>query len=442
MGALADLLRHALRRNALARARARALRARERAPPALLLQRQGALLRATLAAARARLPAYACLPPPPAGVDPAAWLRAHAPIVDKTALLARRAELYPHAGVARPWWPIGRTSGTSGTPLEVFRSIDSVIWEEAFQLQAWNWTGYRGGQRQAVLRGDAAAPASQTAPPFWRWDRVGRQLFVSTRHLSERNAAGMLDALAGAAPTLLRAYPSACMELARLSAHLNHGWRVPVVVTGSEPLYPVQRALIESALGCKVFDFYGMAERIAYAAQCEHGFYHLHPEYAYVEIVDADGRATDGVGNIVGTTLHNRVMPLLRYRISDQARWLPGHCPCGRGYPRIELAAGKLEDQLYDRDGNAVSASIITFAFKGLAHIRKAQVAQVGRGEWEVRLVPGTGYRDADGEALLRNIAHHVSGRVAARLRLVDDLALQASGKFKWVVQEWPGARR
>jgi phenylacetate-CoA ligase len=442
MGALADLLRHGVRRNVLARARARALGARERAPPPRLLERQAALLRATLAAARARLPAYARLPPPPPGADPASWLRAHAPIVDKAALLARRLDLYPNGGVARPWWPRGRTSGTTGTPLEVFRSVDSAIWEEAFQLQAWSWTGYRGGQRQAVLRGDAVAPLAQAAPPFWHWDRAGRQLFVSTRHLSERNAASMLDALAAAAPTLLRAYPSACMELARLSERLQHGWRVPVVVTGSEPLYPVQRALIESALGCKVFDFYGMAERIAYAAQCERGFYHLHPEYAFVEIVDADGRPTDGFGSIVGTTLHNQVMPLLRYRISDQARWLAGACPCGRSYPRIELAAGKLEDQLYDADGNAVSASIITFAFKGLDNIRKAQVAQVGQGAWEVRLVPDSGYRDADGAALLRNIADHVSGRVAVRLRLVDELALQASGKFKWVVQEWLHSHR
>ena len=434
------LLRHLVRRNALSAQRARALRGRERDAPAFLRQRQAALLRASIASARARLPFYAALPALAPGADVQAWLAEHCPVIGKADLLAGRATLYPNGGVRRPWWPSGKTSGTSGTPLEVFRSVDSVIWEEAFNLQAWTWAGFTPGQPQAVLRGDQVAPAGQAQPPFWHWDRYGRQLFLSTRHLSLQTAPAMLAALGGARPAMLRAYPSSVLELARLNLAGGHGLRLPAVVTGSEPLYPVQRATIEQAFGCKVFDFYGMAERIAYAAQCEHGHYHLHPEYSYVEILDGEGRPTSGFGDIVGTTLHNHVMPLLRYRISDRARWLAGDCPCGRHYPRIELASGKLEDQLYDSANTPVSASIITFAFKGLDKIRKAQVAQVGPGAWEVRLVAEAGFSEADGAALLANFGQFISTRVAVRLRLVDEIALQPSGKYKWVVQEWPGA--
>ena len=43
----------------------------------------------------------------------------------------------------------------------------------------------------------------------------------------------------------------------------------------------------------RVFDFYSMAERVAYAAQCEHGRMHVNPEYGVLEIVDEHGRATD-----------------------------------------------------------------------------------------------------------------------------------------------------
>ncbi len=425
-------------RSLLSRRRAAALGARERQP---WEAHQAALLRATLSVARARLARYADMPPLPAGTEARDWLRAHYPVISKSDLLRQRGAFYPNGGVRRPWWPSGKTSGTSGTPLEVFRSLDSVVWEEAFHLQAWRWAGFMAGQPQAVLRGDPVLGLDRSEPPFWHWDGLGRQLFLSTRHLSMKHAEAMLDALARIRPAMLRAYPSACAELARLAEGAGHALRLPAVVTGSEPLYPMQRERIERAFACKVFDFYGMAERVAYAAQCEHGHYHLHPEYSFVEILDAQGRATNEFGDVVGTTLHNHVMPLVRYRIADRACWVGGACPCGCSYPRVELASGKLEDQLYDRDGTAVSASIITFAFKGLAHIRKSQVAQLGPGRWEVRVVPEAGYSTPDGLRLLRNLDTDVSNKLDVTLRLVEDIASEPSGKFKWVVQEWPGAK-
>jgi phenylacetate-CoA ligase len=435
------LARHLIRRNPWARARARHLVERERLPLAALQARQADLLRLTLAAARRRLPRYAGLPAAPAEADIHAWLRQHYPVIGKPDLLAGRASLYPNGGVRRPWWPLGMTSGTSGTPLEVFRSVASVVWEEAFHLQFWSWAGYRNGQAQAVLRGDAFIPLEQQRPPYWRWDRYGRQLFVSTRHLTQATAGAMLDAIGRAGAGMLRAYPSSAYHLARLAQQAQHPLRLRAIVTGSEPCYGPQREQIEHSFGCKIFDFYGMAERIAFAGQCEHGHYHLHPEYAYVEILDEHDQPTTDFGYVVGTTLHNHVMPLLRYRVADRARWVPGDCPCGRHYPRIELSAGKVEDQLFDREGTPVSASIITFALKSLSHIKQTQVAQVGPGLWELRVVPDTGYTDADGATLCAHFATYVSRKVEARLRLMEHIALQPSGKFKWVAQEWDGAR-
>ncbi|WP_271008697.1 phenylacetate--CoA ligase family protein [Paucibacter sp. B51] len=435
-------LRHKVRRNALAQSRAHGLLKRERLSAEQLRERQAQLLRATVLAARESLPHYRELPTPPEGTAIFAWLTEHCGVVGKAQLVEQRQAFYPNHGRRRPWWPLGKTSGTSGSPLEVFRSLNSVIWEEAFNLQFWAWAGYQAGDHQAVLRGDQAAPAQRTEPPFWLWDRFGKQLFLSTRHLSAATAPAMAEAVRASGAQLLRAYPSSSYEFARLCELQGLSLPLRAVVTGSEPLYPVQREQLERSFGCKVFDFYGMAERIAYAAQCEHGHYHLNPEYAFVEILDEQGRATADFGHVVGTSFHNSVMPLIRYRISDRARWLPGSCPCGRSYPRIELSSGKVEDQLFDRDGNAVSASVITFAFKGLDNIRKSQVAQVGPGEWEIRVVADAGYTEANSQALLDNIGKYVSDKLHVRVRLVEDIALMPSGKFKWVAQEYlrPGA--
>jgi phenylacetate-CoA ligase len=438
---LSLLGRHLMRRNALALARTARLRRGERRTAQAILAEQDTLLRDTIAAARRRLPRYRALPPLDPGADPRAWLRAHAPVISKSDLVNAPGEYYPHGGRRWPWWPLGKTSGTSGSPLEVFRSIDSVVWEEAFHLQFWEWAGWRPGQPQAVLRGDQIKPIRDTAPPYWLWDRFGRQLFLSTRHMNNGTAGAMLDAIAAAGVRQLRGYPSSVYELARHAERLNHPLRLQAVITGSEPLFAGQREQVERSFGCRIADFYGMAERIAFAAQCEHGHYHLHPDYSYVEILDEHNVPTMEFGNIVGTTLRNLAMPMLRYRIADRARWLPGDCPCGRRYPRIELSSGKVEDQLFDRDGNPVSASIITFALKGLDAIEKSQVAQTGPGEWVVRIVAGPGYDVHSPERMRQNFATYVSQNLDLRIQLVADIPLQASGKFKWVSQEWPGAR-
>ena len=114
-----------------------------------------------------------------------------------------------------------------------------------------------------------------------------------------------------------------------------------------------------------------MAERVAYASQCEHGRMHVNPEYGVLEIVDEHGQPTDDEGTIVGTSLHNSVAPLIRYRMNDTARWSHEPCPCGRTYPVIENIGGRLADQLYDLDGRAVNGTVIGFAFDGMRHIRE-----------------------------------------------------------------------
>jgi phenylacetate-CoA ligase len=206
-------------------------------------------------------------------------------------------------------------------------------------------------------------------------------------------------------------------------------------------LYDFQRARIESVFRAKVFDFYSMAERVAYASECEHGRMHVNPEYGLLEIVDERGEPTDGDGTIVGTSLHNHSFPLIRYRMNDTGRWSRAPCPCGRSYPIIDRISGRLADQLYDLDGRVVNCTVIGFAFDGMRNIRKAQVAQVAADRWIIRVVPAGNYTALDGQRVLEKLAAEVSPRVAASIEVVDDIAPMSSGKYKWVSQESSAGR-
>lgn len=416
--------------------RARWLASRERLSPAEQAHSQERLLHRTLESAARQLPAFAHLRDrvPREGVID--FLRT-LPLTEKRSLLDQRDQFYPSRGRPKWWYAVGKTSGTTGTPLDVFRTYDSTLWEQACCRQHWGWAGWSAGDRQVVLRGDLVVPVHRDQPPFWFHDRSGQQLIVSTRHVNKRNIKAIAEAIALFDARQLRAYPSAAYNLAVLLRDAGLALHFRSIITSSEILLPLQRQLVEATFGCRIHDHYGMAERVAFGMECEHGRLHMHPDYSFVEVLDEQGRPTDGPGFVVGTTLHNLGMPLVRYRLTDQAQWGRTPCACGRTYPYFEFVGGKHEDQLFDREGEMVSPSVVTFAFKGVPHIAKAQVAQTAAERWVIRVVPLPGFQPTDSDLLLNNFQNLVSDRVETSVQVLDEIPLQASGKYKWVSQEF-----
>ena len=74
---------------------------------------------------------------------------------------------------------------------------------------------------------------------------------------------------------------------------------------------------------------------------------HIFDDYLYTEIIDPETGEVlpDGEeGEIVITTLVKEGAPLIRFRTHDLSRILPGECPCGRSYPRLDAIKGRSDD--------------------------------------------------------------------------------------------------
>jgi len=393
------------------------------------------LLTESLQAAVRRIPRYRALKEKLSAGNVRQVLAEHFPVIEKSDLTESPADFYPH-DTPRPWTIVGRTSGTSGTPLQVFRSLPSVLWENAVVERHFRWSGYRAGMRRAYLRGDLVVPLERKSPPYWFVNRYNNQLILSSRHLREGCVDDIIGELERFAPYMMEAYPSTAYELARLLEQRDRVLRIPYIYTGSEPLYPHQRDLILARLGKCVMDHYGMAERIAYATECEHGGLHVNTDYSYVEIVDDEGHPTEGEGYVVGTTFNNALMPLVRYRMSDRTRWRREPCPCGRVYPLIEPVTGKYEDTLFGSQGQRISPSVVTFAFKSLRGIKYSQVAQTGEGTWEIRVVPERSFNETERNRLVENVRHLVDPGIHVVVREVAEIARTSAHKYRWIVNE------
>src|SRR3569833_2272178 len=225
-------------------------------------------------------------------------------------------------------------------------------------------------------------------------------MIVSSRHLREGCVDHIIDMLSQFAPYMMETYPSTAYELALL----------------------LERRYTSL--------------RIAYATECERGSLHVNTDYSYVEIVDEDGKPTDDEGYVVGTTFHNGLMPLLRYRMSDRTRWRRTACACGRTYPVIEPVTGKYEDTLYGSRGQRISPSVVTFAFKSLRGIKCSQVAQTDEGAWEVRVVPDASFSEAERNRLVENDKQHDEPGNHDTVREVAEIARTSAHKYRWIVNE------
>jgi phenylacetate-CoA ligase len=401
-----------------------------------MLTNQKKMLASTLRAASSALPAYQSIRIP-SSKDTIDYLRESVHVITKTNLLTRKTDYYPNAGKIKPWSLIGKTSGTTGTPLEVIRSVDSIVAEQAFVRRHWHWSGFRDSDRRVTLRGNSVAPVERNKPPFWYLNRVDQQLLVSTRHLKREFMESIIEEIRKFGPQMLQAYPSAAYELASFLRERNQYINIPYVYTASEVLYPHQKELIESVFKANIFDMYGMAERVAFIAQCEYGNYHVNPAYSFVEILDEENRPTDDWGFLTGTTFHNMRMPLLRYKTTDVTRWKHGVCPCGRHFPMVEPIQGRAADTIYGGSGERISPAIITFVFKGLTDIEQSQVVQVSASEWVVRVVPGPKFRNETSVKLLENIRVLVDSEIIATVELVAEIPRTKAGKHRWILNEW-----
>ncbi len=322
------------------------------------------------------------------------------------------------------------TSGSTGMPFKIL--LDENVNAAAFNLflRAWTTGGHwKLGQRQAALKG-------ATHESGWRYNRAIRTLELAASHVSAENLDVFYEALRRYEPRLLRGYPSAIFMLCRLLNERNLSLRIPMIVTVAETLHQFQREEIEKTLGARVYNHYTHWERAVSIFECEHGSLHAQEDYAHHEIVDDDGfPVPEGVlGEIVGTGLHNRAMPLIRYRTGDIGVWSRKECECGQVFPVVEKVLGRESDFLVRPDGSLVAATYASSDVKFYRNVVYVQLIQDTPGKVEIRIVPTSEFSEPDDLRLIvDNLRKRLGEEMTFEVRKcrIEDLERSPVGKVR-----------
>ena len=325
------------------------------------------------------------------------------------------------------------TSGTSGKPLTLYRNLHNIGFEHAMIMRQYAWAGVKAIERIATLKGDLIDGTKIKKGEYWTFSSAENKLIMSSYHISESTVDFYIKALTRFEPVALDGYPSSIYALAKFMFEKNIKVQLKAVFTSSETLLTTQKQLIEFVFNCRVFDYYGMAERVAAIHTCEHGQYHIIPEYGYVELLNCDNDYGDYF-EIIGTSFTNSAMPLIRYRISDIIKIKDNSsiCPCGRVYPVVEKIIGRLDDYIVTPSGKLIGR--LDHIFKGISNVVQAQLYQPDRDHIVLRIVPDKYYQDQDGEKILNNLQKRLGEKMMVEIERISDIPRGGRGKFKSVV--------
>ncbi|HWR97503.1 MAG TPA: hypothetical protein VN317_03705 [Candidatus Methanoperedens sp.] len=335
----------------------------------------------------------------------------------------------------------GHTSGTTGSPLEFYWDRATCVVNNAVDWRQKSWAGIGQFERCAVILGRTIVPIDRQRPPFWRVNHIHRTLWLSAFHMSPENLPLYVRALKEFKPSYIEGYPSTLYILAKFITARREQVPLKAAFTSSETLFPVQRDTIEEAFGTRLFDFYGLAERVVFATECEqHSGHHLNMDYGLSEIVDGEGQVVKRgeLGWMVGTGLHNFAMPLIRYKTNDITRERTSPCPCGRQFPLVDDVTTKAEDIITTLDGRFISSSTLTHPFKPLENIVESQIVQEDISNIVIKIVKGPAYCDKDTTSLVEAMSARIGKGMDIHVEFVDRIARTASGKLRWVISKVP----
>jgi phenylacetate-CoA ligase len=337
----------------------------------------------------------------------------------------------------------GHTSGTTGSPLEFYWDKNMCLVNNVADWRQKIWAGLNYGDNYAVLLGRMIVSPEQKKPPFWRLNHLHHQLWFSSFHMSDANLKYYIEELERFKPKAIEGYPSTVYILARYLEKTGSNFPLRAVLTSSETLFPFQREVIEKVFQCKVFDFYGLAERVVFATECEeHQGHHVNLDYGITEFVNDSGEPVkEGeMGWIVGTSLHNFGMPFIRYKTNDVTTLNIKKCSCGRTFPVMEDVTTKAEDIIVTKDGRFISPSVLTHPFKPLHSIIMSQIIQEDLENLTVRIVKSNQYSNEEEKGLIAGLQARIGEGMKIRVEYVDNIERKASGKFKWIISKVPMA--
>ena len=319
------------------------------------------------------------------------------------------------------------TSGTTGTPLDIYLDYDSVKEQYAlFEARVKQKYNIELDEPWAIIGAQRVTDVNRKTPPFWVYNYASCQLYLSSLHIAKWSVTDYVNALVEYQPKCMIGYTNSIFELAREMLDENLKFPLKAIITNGEPVNSIQKNIIESVFHCPVIETYGQAELVSFANTFPNGKMYLSPEMGNIEF--GQKQKIDGINfaKLISTGLLNKAMPLIRYDTNDLVQDTIKHI---NGYlPEIGKVLGRNDDVLTLSDGRKIVQ--IDGIFTSDLKIRYGQIIQEDFDSFTINIVLENNWNDYYKSKLIYVLKERL-GEVKININIMSSFEKTWAGKFR-----------
>ena len=329
------------------------------------------------------------------------------------------------------------TAGTSGKPLKILVPKNRYIVELGTMHHIWKRVGY-DFQIKGVIRNHIFAKNKD-----YIINPITKEFIFNNFKLDQEYMLKIYKIIRKNKIRYLHAYPSAAFQFSTFlyENKLDVSF-IKAFLSGSENIYEYQRKLIENKLNIRFFNWYGHSEKLILGGYCEHSnLYHIEPTYGYFELIDKNGNPINKAGNIgeiVGSTINNFGMPLIRYKTGDYAEYVGDRCPyCKRKMPIIKNIMGRWSgEKIYNLDSTFVTTTALNLHDDLYSVINGLQYIQKEVGKLDILIIKSIEYTSEHERRLMFHFKTKLKKGCEINIHYVDKLIYQKNGKFLLLISK------
>lgn len=326
---------------------------------------------------------------------------------------------------------IAGSSGSTGQPLQYYRTPDALSFIRAANLRGWYWMNFHLGDPYIKI---STMPRNTVYKKLQ--DKFNRCLYLNSKSMSPEDVKHIVEIIRKSSTKFLRGYPSAIyiLSLYMQKFEINNIY-LDAINTTSEPLFPHMRTQIEKMFHCKIFDSYG-AEGGPVISECEtHDAYHISSEAAIVQFYRNNSIVTEGKAKMIFTDLTNYATPFIRYDVKDFAILSEKKCTCKRGLPVIERIEGRDTDILITPGGKFITFYFFAGYFEHLDSVDMFQLEQNELNDFTLKIVVNKNFHSELIKKMNIDILEVLGNDVNLKIEIVDEIPLTKSGKRRFFIR-------